>query len=134
MLAQADRDGAEGAPGSAWSRLLGLFRLIHDGSPHPDLPVRAYGGQLFRPGDLTAADPVREGARRVRARQAFDPSVYRLLRLLKVGRIKVRAGRGRAGGRAGRLLGSPHRGIGIVYEGLLDYELRRAPPTIRSCS
>ena len=56
--------------------------------------------------------------------------MYRLLRLLKVGRIKVRAGR------ASRWVAGPvdfsdlrTEYIGIVYEGLLDYELRRAPPT-----
>ena len=35
---------------------------IHDGSPHPDLPVRAYGGQLFRPGDLDGRRPGAQGA------------------------------------------------------------------------
>jgi hypothetical protein len=128
VLAQAYRDGAEGAPGSAWSRLLGLFRLIHDGSPHPDLPVRAYGGQLFRPGDLTAADPVLRALAAFERVKPSDPSVYRLLRLLKVGRIKVRAGRG-SRWVAGPVDFSDLRTeyIGIVYEGLLDYELRRAP-------
>jgi hypothetical protein len=128
VLAEADRDGAEGAPGSAWLRLLGLFRLVHDGSPHPDLPVRAYGGQLFRPGDLTAADPVIRSLAAFERVKPSDTSVYRLLRLLKVGRIKVRAGR------ASRWVAGPvdfsdlrTEYIGIVYEGLLDYELRRAP-------
>lgn len=128
VLAEADRDGAEGAPGSAWSRLLGLFRLVHDGSPHPDLPVRDYGGQLFRPGDLAAADPVLRALAAFERVKPSDSSVYRLLRLLKVGRIKVRAGR------AARWVAGPvdfsdlrTEYIGIVYEGLLDYELRRAP-------
>ena len=52
-LARADREGrdalAEAA--SAWPRMLSLFRLVYFGSGHADLPVRAYGGQLFRPGD-----------------------------------------------------------------------------------
>lgn len=128
VLAEADRDGADGAPGSAWARLLALFRLIHDGSPHPDLPVRAYGGQLFRPGDLSSSDPVLRALTGFERVRPADPSVYRLLRLLKVGRIKVRAGR------TSRWVAGPvdfsdlrTEYIGIVYEGLLDYELRRAP-------
>lgn len=128
VLAEADRDGAEGVAGSAWSRLLGLFRLIHDGSPHPDLPVRAYGGQLFRPGDLTSPDPVLRALAAFEHVKPADPAVYQLLRRLKIGRIKVRAGRG-SRWVAGPVDFSDLRTeyIGIVYEGLLDYELRRAP-------
>ena len=36
----------------AWPRLLALFRLLQAGSPHPDLPVPAYGGALFEPGSV----------------------------------------------------------------------------------
>ena len=35
----------------AWPRLLALFRLLHQGSPHPAITLPAYGGDLFRPGD-----------------------------------------------------------------------------------
>jgi hypothetical protein len=128
VLAEADRDGADGAPGSAWARVLALFRLVHDGSPHPDLPVRAYGGQLFRPGDFASPDVVLRALATFERTRPGDPTVYRLLRLLKVGRIKVRAGR------SSRWVAGPvdfsdlrTEYIGIVYEGLLDYELRRAP-------
>ena len=41
---------------SAWPRVLALFRLVHQGSHHPALPVPAYGGELFAPGDPDAAD------------------------------------------------------------------------------
>jgi hypothetical protein len=128
VLAEADRDGADGATGSAWARMLGLFRLVHDGSPHPDLPVRAYGGQLFRPGDVASPDPVLRALAAFERTRPADPVVYKLLRLLKVGRIKIRAGR------SSRWVAGPvdfsdlrTEYIGIVYEGLLDYELRRAP-------
>ena len=54
-LGDASRDGADLTESrAAWRRLLSLFDLIHDGSAHPDLPVLAYGGQLFRPGDRTS--------------------------------------------------------------------------------
>ena len=44
---------------SAWPRLLALFRLVHDGSAHPDLPVPGYGGELFQPGSLESTDGLR---------------------------------------------------------------------------
>jgi hypothetical protein len=34
---------------SAWPRILALFRLVYHGSAHPDLPIRAYGGELLEP-------------------------------------------------------------------------------------
>ena len=47
----AARGGAPAAGGiSAWPRVLALFRLVREGSHHPDLPVAAYGGDLFAPG------------------------------------------------------------------------------------
>lgn len=121
--------GLEGQRG-AWPRILGLFRLIHGGSHHEALPVPAYGGTLFRAGDVSAADPV------LRALALFevprvdlsDRAVRDLLRLLKIGRIRVR--RGKAGTWAsGPVDFSDLRTeyIGIMYEGLLDYELKRVP-------
>ena len=45
---------------SAWPRLLALFRLVHQGSHHPELLVPAYGGELFAPStiNLSVVDPV----------------------------------------------------------------------------
>jgi len=40
----------------AWPRVLALFRLVHQGSHHPSLPVPAYGGELFAPGDAASPD------------------------------------------------------------------------------
>ena len=94
---------------------------------HADLPVRAYGGQLFRPGDAAAPEPVLRALAVLEAARPADTIVFRLLRLLKVGKVKVRAGRG-ARWVAGPVDFSALRTeyVGIVYEGLLDYELRRA--------
>ena len=127
LLAGADRDASDDSA-SAWPRLLALFGLIHDGSPHPDLPVRAYGGQLFRRGNLKSGDAVLRALAVLERSNPDDNAVYRVLRLLKIGRIKVRAGRS-SRWVAGAVDFSDLRTeyIGIVYEGLLDYELRRAP-------
>ena len=47
----AARGGAPAAGGiGAWPRVLALFRLVREGSHHPDLPVAIYGGDLFAPG------------------------------------------------------------------------------------
>ena len=58
LLERLERDAAQGrALGenfSAWPRVLALFRLVREGSHHPDLPVMAYGGELFASG--TPAD------------------------------------------------------------------------------
>ncbi|MBI5445715.1 MAG: hypothetical protein HY900_31425 [Deltaproteobacteria bacterium] len=113
----------------AWPRLLALFRLVYQGSGHEALPVSRYGGGLFAPGERDSGDPV------ARALAAFesptnelsDASVHKILELLTRSRVKVRSGR------SARWVEAPvdfsdlsSEYIGILYEGLLDYELRRA--------
>jgi hypothetical protein len=114
----------------AWPRLLSLFRLIHQGSPHQALPIPRYGGGLFAPGARGSSDPV------LRALAAFedpantptDAAIDQILELLCVSKVKVRQGRSSA------WVPSPvdfsdlsSEYIGILYEGLLDFELHRAP-------
>ena len=111
----------------AWPRLLALFRLIHGGSHHADLPIPRYGGGLFAPGDTP--DPI-SGALAVFENPQNAPSddfVYRLLDLLCRTEMKIRQGR------VNRVVPVPvdfsdlsSEYIGILYEGLLDYELRSA--------
>jgi len=112
----------------AWPRLLGLFRLIHEGSAHERLPVPAYGGTLFRRGDATATDPVLRALAVFEdpAFKLFDAAVYRILRNLKIGKVRVRQGRSSTWV-SGPVDFSDLRTeyIGIMYEGLLDYELRQ---------
>lgn len=114
---------------SAWSRLLALFRLVYQGSAHEALPVPKYGGGLFAPGNLEVKDPV------LRSLSSFeqsthtisDATVYRILELLCRSRVKVRQGRSTTWVEAPvdfSDLSSEY--IGILYEGLLDFELRQA--------
>lgn len=113
----------------AWPRMLSLFRLVYAGSPHEQLPVVAYRGGLFEPGSPDAADPV------LRAIAAFESSrnrpsdfeVHRILELLTRSLVKVRQRN------ASVWVESPidfsdlsSEYIGILYEGLLDFQLRRA--------
>jgi len=117
---------------AAWPRVLSLFRLVYQGSSHPALPVPAYGGALFAPGEHDSA----EGLSRAlalfetgwRDRQLMpDRDVHRILELITRTKVKIRQGR------ASTWVPSPvdfsdlsSEYIGILYEGLLDYELKQA--------
>ncbi|HUE96104.1 MAG TPA: hypothetical protein VMN39_05565, partial [Longimicrobiaceae bacterium] len=119
---------------SAWPRLLSLFRLVHGGSHHPALPVPAYGGALFATGDPEAADGL------TRALAVFetacferelmpDRDVHRILDRITRTRVRLRQGRSSTTVPAPvdfSDLSSEY--IGILYEGLLDFELKTAPP------
>ena len=52
----------------AWPRVLGLFRVIHEGADHPSLGVPAYGGELFAPGKTDDSRPGQPGTGSVRER------------------------------------------------------------------
>ena len=117
----------------AWPRLLALFELVRKGSHHPDLAVPAYGGDLFAPGSPTSDDGLS------RALSVFetaclggellsDAEVHQMLERLTRTRVRIRQGK------ASRLVTAPvdfsdlsTEYIGVLYEGLLDYELKTAP-------
>jgi hypothetical protein len=112
----------------AYSRVLALFRLIYEGSHHEALPVLRYGGGLFTPGDAASTDPVSVAlAAFERGRHdVSDEVVASILDLLCSARVKVRQGRTTTWVAAPvnfSDLSSEY--IGILYEGLLDYELKR---------
>ncbi len=118
---------------SAWPRVLALFRLVHDGSHHPDLLVPAYGGELFASGRSDSPDGL------IRALEVFetacfehevlpDRDVHRMLERITRTRVKVRQGRSSTWVPAPvdfSDLSSEY--IGILYEGLLEFELKTAP-------
>lgn len=113
----------------AWPRLLSLFQLIYKGSSHKGLLVRRYGGGLFQPGKADSPDPI------LRALALFehpdnappDSSIHRILDLLTRAYEKIPQGR------KSQYVLSPidfsdlsTEYIGILYEGLLDFQLKRA--------
>lgn len=118
---------------SAWPRLLALFRLVYAGSHHPALPVPPYGGELFAAADPTAADGLSKALTvfetAVLEREVFsDREVHRVLERITRTRVKVRQGRTNIWVAAPvdfSDLSSEY--IGILYEGLLDFELKTAP-------
>ena len=114
---------------SAWARLVALFSLIYKGSAHEALPVPQYSGGLFRPGRLDSNLPVEQALAFLEApsNQITDKLVRQILRLLTRTKVRVRQGRRSTWVDAPvdfSALSSEY--IGILYEGLLDYELKRA--------
>jgi len=118
---------------NAWPRVLALFHLVHQGSHHQELAVPAYGGELFAPGNAEATDGL------VKSLEVFenacfgrelmcDHDVLCMLELITRTRVKVRQGRSSIWMPAPvdfSDLSSEY--IGILYEGLLDFELKTAP-------
>lgn len=109
----------------AYPQLLATSRVVHEGSPDPDIHVAEYGGALFDPNRF----PLLEGRQRdgkwaaperPEALPIRDSVVRDVLRSLKYARTN-----------AGvhlvsyRTLEVEH--IGHMYEGLLDRRLERAP-------
>jgi hypothetical protein len=119
----------------AWIRLLSLFRLIYEGSDLQDVPIPAYGGGLFRRGDPKSPDPV------LRALALYedehikisDTVILEVLSLLKIGKIRTGTGR-KSSMVSGPVDFSDLRTeyIGMIYEGLLDYQLRKVRPDERA--
>ncbi len=130
LLAALERAGKSrrDARQQAWPRLLALFRLLHRGSPHPAMVVPTYGGDLFRPADASAGPQERALARLEDVHEPpSDEIVYRMLTLLTRTTERVKEGG------SFRTVAAPvdfteltSEYIGILYEGLLDYELHRA--------
>ena len=120
---------------ASWPRIVALFRLVYEGSFHESLEIPAYGGELFEAGNP-------EGSPIERALHAFEnacfdnryslmPDTVVLSMLDKLMRTKVRIRQGRGSTYAPMPVDFSQLSteyIGVLYEGLLDYELRQAEP------
>jgi len=103
----------------AWDRLLATFRLIYYGCPHPDLILRAYGGRLFDPERFPALEDERL--------KIPNETIYQIVRKLTFARAKM--GRNYIQQRVSyRTLDIEQ--IGSVYEGLMEYRVKRADETM----
>ncbi len=114
---------------SAWPRLMALFGLVYHGSSHEALPVPQYSGGLFEPGDPQSLDGISRALALLESpsNAVTDRQVQNMLRLLTRTRLRVRQGRKSA------LVDAPvdfsalsSEYIGVLYEGLLDFELKQA--------
>jgi len=117
---------------SAWPRLVALFRLIHGGSAHKDLTLPAYRGALFRPGDQTSPNPVSralsvfEGNLNSGSQGIADATIHKILRKLLRGPLPVIRGRSKTYVEGPvDYTGLRTEFIGLIYEGVLDYQLKR---------
>lgn len=116
----------------AYPRFLALLQLIQRGSSHEAIPVPAYGGELFAPGQPDSSDGMK------RALYLFETACFgadimndfemrQILDLLTRTRIKIRQGRSATWITAPVDFSSlDSEYMGILYEGLLDFELRCA--------
>jgi len=114
---------------SAWPRLVALFNLIYLGSAHEALPVPQYSGGLFEPGDAANQLGVSRALALLESNgnAVSDRQVLNILRLLTRTRIRVRQGHKNTWVDAPvdfSALSAEY--IGILYEGLLDFELKQA--------
>lgn len=118
----------------AWPRLLALQKLIYYGSDHEALPVPPYGGELFEPGRSESSDPVSrvialfENEYAENSAVMSDRIVADILELLAETKVRIRQGR------AFVLQTMPidfsslgNEYIGILFESLLNFELRHTP-------
>ena len=127
-LALRDRNQLSGR-GFAWARVLSLFRLVYFGASHPQMPVRAYGGELFEPGDPASENPVS----RVMAlweRPDGGPDDLAVLRILDLLCRSGKPDRSRTRGDWVNFRTLSTEYIGSLYEGLLDYEISSGSPTL----
>jgi hypothetical protein len=116
---------------SAWPRMVALFNLIYHGSAHEALPVPTYSGSLFEPGSAESEDPVSRALALLESNNnaVTDRQVLSMLRLLTRTRVRMRQGRKAIwvdGPVDFSALSTEY--IGILYEGLLDFELKQADP------
>jgi hypothetical protein len=117
---------------SAWARLMATFRLIHGGSEHGNFTLRPYGGALFRPGAADADDPVSRALFILEHKvNVNDATIFRVLRKLLRGPLPVLRGRSKT------YVEGPvdytelrTEFIGLIYEGLLDYRVKRTTEEI----
>ncbi|MFV8754269.1 Eco57I restriction-modification methylase domain-containing protein [Nannocystaceae bacterium ST9] len=113
---------------AAWPRLLGLFRLVYEGSGHEELIVTRYGGGLFRAGRVDG-DGIERALHALESNRGHvsDDVVHRILELITRSKVRVRQGRSSVWvDESVDFSNLSSEYIGILYEGLLDYELRRA--------
>lgn len=117
---------------AAYPRIISLCKLVYEGCSHEALLVPTYGGQLFETGDPQSADGLSR-ALAVLEQGCYehdvmnDQQVRNILDLLSRTKIKIRQGRQSTWVPAPVDFSSlDSEYIGILYEGLLDFELRQA--------
>ena len=103
----------------AWERIIATIRLVYSGSPHPDLVIKAYRGDLFNPDRFPTLES--------KLLSIPNSVIYHILRSLSFSETRV--GGKRIHQRVSyRMLDVEQ--IGSVYEGLMEYKCKRANETL----
>lgn len=118
---------------SAWRRIISLFNLVHEGSSHYVVPLQGYGGILFERGNLKSEDEILQCIAIFESIdfKLSDYQVYEILEKIKIGKLKVKQGNKNVWVKGPvDFADLKTEYIGIMYEGLLDYSLKRATETL----
>jgi hypothetical protein len=115
----------------AYQRLLALFRLIHGGSDHPDLPMVAHGGGVFDPDRYPFLEGRPQGTS-WRNTPADPPAIddRTILKILDALQLARERGEDQVYEVSFEALDVEQ--LGHVYECLLDHTAHRAPEPILS--
>ena len=129
LIRSLEAGGPQGLRGGhdAWSRLLGLFALLHHGSAQPTLTLPALGGTLFRPGRADG-EPVQRALHLLESHTPPpDDEVIRhiLLLLTRAPRWVFEGGRWQRVSGDVDFAALPSETLGLLHEGLLDHALHR---------
>lgn len=130
LQSRLERHASRASSGfSAWPAIVAAFRMVHQGSHHRDLLIPAYGGALFEAGDPQATDELSRALAALESPAGVsDQAVCAILDRLCRTHVRVRLGKQNTRMTVpvdfSDLSGTT---IGMLYEGLLDFELRRAP-------
>ena len=114
---------------SAWRRIISLFNIVHEGSSHYIFPLQGYGGILFERGNLNSEDEILQCISIFESInfKLSDYQVYQILDKIKIGKLKVKQGNKNVWVKGPvDFADLKTEYIGIMYEGLLDYSLKRA--------
>lgn len=123
---EADRHGAEVLERryDAWSRLLAVFRAVYGGIEHESLRMPALGGSLFDPDRFPFLEGRSKGSHwKEESAKPLPIDNRTVLLLLKALQILERSG----GALQLSYKALDVEQIGHVYEGLLEYTVKRMP-------
>jgi len=126
LAEEADRHGSEVLERryDAWSRLLAVFRAVYGGIEHESLRMPALGGSLFDPDRFPFLEGRRPGSHwREEDAKPLPIDNRTVLLLLKALQILERSG----GALQLSYKALDVEQIGHVYEGLLEYTVKRMP-------
>ena len=134
LRADADRRGEQVLERNhdAWARLLALFRAIHAGVKHHEMPIRPYGGRLFDPDRYPFLEGRQAGTKWTADGAGITPPIHNrtVLHFLESVQYLRTTIAGQTEVRRLSFAQLDIEQIGHVYEGLLDHSVERADSAV----